>query len=155
MREKKSQKRFFDRELNLCCIDEIRKSSTSLKHLRVKPPFFWPFYFSIREASASARPRGRRPDGDGWRRSRSAVLQTRRSSITLQDQNAEFTHWLSEGGTSRDFSQTHSAQCQARALFALQLNSGAFLLLLLLLFLQQIARYSIIFANVTHTSIYG
>lgn len=49
-----SHKRSFDWELNLCCIDDIRKSSTSLKHLCVKLLFFCPFYFSIREA-ASAR----------------------------------------------------------------------------------------------------
>lgn len=48
---KKKNKRPFEWELNLCCIDEIRKSSTSLKHLRIKPPHFWPSYFSIREAA--------------------------------------------------------------------------------------------------------
>lgn len=52
--KKKTHKHSFDWELNWCCIDEIRKSSTSLKHLRVKQPFFCPFYFSIRE-TASAR----------------------------------------------------------------------------------------------------
>lgn len=78
-------------------------------------------------------PRVRRPRGDGWRWSRSAVLQTRRSSITLRDQNAEFTHWPSKGRTSRDLGQTHSEQRQAPALcrlFALQLKRQCVFLLL-------------------------
>ncbi len=82
-----------------CCIDVIRKSSTCLVHKRVMSVLKTFHALSLHHShqwAARTQPHVKRPDspekGDWSRFNPSAVLQTRRRSITLRDQNAKFTH---------------------------------------------------------------